>query len=189
MTKTIDIVPRWAEVHYRKGTRRPLYIDTNLAFGTGLHETTRFMARLIEEHADYSSFLDVGTGTGILAMVASFCGAKTIDAIDIDSQSIRVAKENLKANQIKNVKAFRADLSKWSGRKTYDFVAANLVTHDLIGFGRQLVNRVKKGKFLAVSGISLKKLPELRKQFKALPLSEKKIIRGKEWSAILYRRD
>lgn len=189
LTNSFEVVPAWVGFKKnRESPRRAIVIDTNLAFGTGLHETTRFMARLIEEQKGFFSFLDVGTGTGILAIIASFLGAKTIDALEIDPNSIPVARQNLKANHVNNVRIILADIGQWKNAKTYDFVAANLVTQDLIGFGKNLVGRLKSHGLLAVSGISLQKLPKIRKAFAKLPLKELKVLRGKEWSAILYRK-
>lgn len=190
LTERIIVVPRWNTAKYRKEQNKfPIYIDTNLAFGTGLHETTSFMARLIETcRGKFCSFLDVGTGSGILVIVAKFCEAQKLTAIDIDRQSIAVAKTNLAANDIKNVKLLSADLAKWNNKATYDFVAANLVTDDLVNFGQKLVSLVAQQKYLAVSGISLKNLPRLQKSFQQLPLKKIKVFRGKEWSAVLYQR-
>lgn len=189
LTKTIDVVPRWSNVPYRKRAKFSVFIDTNLAFGTGLHETTRFMAELIEScRGSFSTFLDVGTGTGILVVVASFCGAKNLSAIDIDPQSIATAKTNLLANHILNAKLLRADLSKWQHKGNYDFVAANLVTEDLVSFGKKLAALVAPQKYLAVSGISIKNLPRLQKSFGMLPLKKIKVLRGKQWAAMLYKK-
>ncbi len=189
LTDHIVVVPRWNAVKYKPQNKFPIYIDTNLAFGTGLHETTRFMAQLIEScRGKFCSFLDVGTGSGILVIVAGFYGAQKMTAIDIDRQSIAVAKTNLAANNVVNVKLLCADLPKWKHRESYDFVAANLVTDDLVNFGRKLVNLVVPNKYLAVSGILLKNLARLQKSFRQLPLKKIKVLRGKEWSAVLYKR-
>ncbi len=189
LTANIDIVPRWTSAQYQKTNKFPVYIDTNLAFGTGLHETTRFMAQLIElRRGDFISFLDVGTGSGILAIIAHHWGAKKIIAIDIDQQSMAVAQANFKANRVEKVKLQCADVQTWRNKTQYDFVAANLVTDDLLNFGTRLVALVKPQKFLAVSGISLKNLPRLIKAFGELPLKKIKVIRGQQWSAVLYQR-
>lgn len=189
LTAHIDVVPRWTASKYQKTNKFPIYIDTNLAFGTGLHETTRFMAQLIEaRRGEFVSFLDVGTGSGILAIIARHCGAQKITAIDIDQQSIVVAQANLKANRVEKVKLQCADVQTWRHKTRYDFVAANLVTDDLLNLGTRLVALVKAQKFLAVSGISLKNLPRLLKAFRALPLKKIKMIRGQQWSAVLYQR-
>ncbi len=189
LTPNIDVVPRWVKTKYTRKKRSPLFIDTNLAFGTGRHETTHFMALVIEEcRGQFHTFLDVGTGTGILVVVAHFNGARQLTAIDIDKRCLPVAKANLKANDVTNVKLICVDLQEWKTKGKYDFVAANLITDNLISSGKKLAALVKAGKFLAVSGISLKNLSRLEKFFKTLPFKKIKIMRGKEWAAILYKR-
>ena len=93
LTKTFDVVPLWSSSGYQRKKRIPIYLDSILSFGTGLHETTRFMAGLIEAcRGQFETCLDVGTGTGILSVIAYHCGAKTVDAVDIDPMSVQAAK-------------------------------------------------------------------------------------------------
>ena len=190
LTRHFDVVPGWCRRVYRKNKRTPLYIDTTMAFGTGLHETTRFMAQLIDEWRDrFNSFLDVGTGTGLLALVAYHCGADEVYVVDIDKESIRVAKKNLSANGYRFDKALVSDFGADPQlNKRFDFVAANLMTHDLIRLRHKLVAITNPGKFLAVSGISLSNLNKLQQEFRGLPLRCLRIIKGKQWAALLYQR-
>lgn len=188
LTDHFDVVPVWNKKGYRKNKRIPLYIDTTMAFGTGLHETTRFMAQLIDGCRNrFDTFLDIGTGTGLLSLVAYQCGAKDICAIDIDPESIRVAHLNMAANGYRLPNARVADFKKIALKKSFDFVAANLVTHDLIAMRRKITACIKPGKFLAVSGISLPNLPKLRREFRDLPLLCRRVIKGKQWAAVLYQ--
>jgi ribosomal protein L11 methyltransferase len=192
LTKNFDVVPAWCKKDYKPTGRTPLYIDTTMAFGTGLHETTRFMAQLIDEcQGQFETFLDVGTGTGLLSLLAYHCGAKEVWAIDIDGESIRVAKENLAANGYRLDKTLTSDFADAakSLNKRFDFVAANLVTEDLITLRFKILGAVNSGKFLAVSGISLPNLKKLQKMFQGLPLRCRKVIKGKQWAAILYQRE
>ena len=189
LTKNFDVVPAWNKKGYQKNRRIPLYINTTMAFGTGLHETTRFMAQLIDESRDqFDSFLDIGTGTGLLSLVAYRCGARDVCAIDIDPESIRVAHRNVEANGYRLPDARVVDFKKFKSKKYFDFVAANLVTHDLIAMRRKITSRVKPGKYLAVSGISLPNLRKLRKAFRDMPLRCCRVLKGKEWAAVLYQR-
>lgn len=191
LTKTsFDVVPVWASSGYQRKRKIPVYLDTILSFGTGLHETTRFMAGLIEERrGQFETFLDVGTGTGLLAVVAYHCGARAVDAVDIDPMSIQTAKKNLRANGFRCRKMAAVDFASWRTATRYDFVAANLVTHDLVMFGLKLIARVNPGKFLAMSGISLENLPTIKKFFRKQPLRLLKTVSGREWAALLYQRE
>ncbi|VAX36438.1 Ribosomal protein L11 methyltransferase [hydrothermal vent metagenome] len=189
LTKRFKVVPTWLKETTRKNKYELIYIDTSMAFGTGLHETTRFMAQLIEQRfKDVRSFLDIGTGTGILAMIALRCGARELRAMDISEDAVAVAKQNFRENNCVIKDVFAADIQKYRGRKQYDFVAANLITADLIQFGLKIIRFVKPGKYLAVSGISLENLRMFQKNFNQYPLRCLKVKKGKKWAAVLYKK-
>ncbi len=192
LTKSLRVVPSWLKGRDRAPRRqRPLYINTSMAFGSGLHETTRFMAVLIERcRGRFESVLDVGTGTGILSLVALSCGACKVRAIDFNPDCIRVAKANFRTNGYKTGGLAVGDIHCYTDtqKRQYDFVAANLVTHSLIKSGRTLVSLVRPGQYLAVSGVSLENFRHFRKSFQRHPLRCLKVVKGKEWAAFLYRK-
>ncbi len=187
LTPKLMVVPTWQKKKYLKKKTEKIYIDSTVAFGTGLHSTTKFMAQLIEEkEGEFSSFLDIGTGTGILTLVALKSGAAHVKAIDIDAEAVKVAKENFIQNKYDPKVVYCRNIEFLKTIKPVDFVAANLVTHDLIKFQKQILTQVKPGKFLAVSGISIQNLPLLQKVFKKLPVRTEKVLKNKEWAAILF---
>jgi ribosomal protein L11 methyltransferase len=187
--KRFVVIPLWNSQRSTCKRRVPIYLETALAFGTGLHETTRFMAQLIERcQGRFANFLDVGTGTGILAIVAAKCGARMLTAIDYDGSCLPVAKKNLAVNQIRSCQVIKADVNVYPIEKQVDFVAANLHTVDLIRFGKKLTTLVRPGKYLAISGISIPHFKSIRESFRKLPLRCIKICKGKEWVAILNQR-
>ncbi|OGX06958.1 MAG: hypothetical protein A2Z88_04090 [Omnitrophica WOR_2 bacterium GWA2_47_8] len=189
LTPSFDVVPYAWRRQYKPTKRSPVYIDTTGAFGSGLHETTRFMVEFIEfRKGRFDSFLDVGTGTGILSIVAFKCSARDVDALDIDDLAVEVAQKNLKVNGHRFSRIKQQDLKVFKKEKAYDFVAANLVTKTLVAFKRKICSLVKKGQYLAISGISREKLSFLRNEFKGLPLKCLKIKKGKDWAALLYKR-
>ena len=189
LTKKLDVVPVWYKDKYKpRAGRDYVLMDTLLSFGTGLHETTRFMAQFIEEQrGSFKSFLDIGTGTGILCFVALKYGAQDVLGVDIGPLSVQAARDNMKANNLFfSVKL--VDIKKYRSQKTYDFVAANLVTEDLIEHAPKILSFVKKDGLLAVSGISLDNLKRLRKAFSCLPLKLLQISKGKQWTGILFQK-
>jgi len=102
LTKKMDVVPVWYKDKYkpRRGCDA-VFMDTLLSFGTGLHETTQFMAQFIEnEQGRFKSFMDIGTGTGILGLMALKYGAQSVCAIDIGELSVQAARDNMRANQM-----------------------------------------------------------------------------------------
>ena len=189
LTGKLDVVPVWYKDKYKSRRGRDIILmDTLLSFGTGLHETTRFMAQFIEDkQGKFRSFLDIGTGTGILAMVALKYGAQEVVGIDIGELSVQAARDNMKANKLV-FKVQRADIKKYRSELRYDFVAANLITEDLIENAQRILSFVKEGGLLAVSGISLDNLSKLRKKFSTLPLKCLKISKGKQWSGLLFQK-
>lgn len=189
LTPRIDVVPSWLADEYTSTKEHVIYLDTVSAFGTGLHETTQFMSELIEEYAaSCTSFFDIGTGTGILCAVAKIVGAQEIWACDIDEHCIDVAKQNLDRNGMTFDWIEAHDISEFTDQKQFDFVAANLVTQDLVDHGQKIVSFVKEGGYLAVSGISRERLDWLKKEFEQFPLDDLKTVEGKKWSAVLYKK-
>jgi len=189
LTKSFGVVPMRLKKKYRFRRRKPLYIDTDLAFGTGLHATTRFMARFVERCTGrFSSFLDIGTGTGILAMIAAKCHASDITAIDICPRAVAVAKSNCIANECASINIKELDARKIKSKKRYDFVCANIITQDLIGMAEKIISLVKPGQYLAVSGISLNSYDCFRQAYAKYPLRCVKIEKGEGWVAILYKK-
>jgi ribosomal protein L11 methyltransferase len=187
LTRRFFVVPVWHMKKVVPPSRRPIFLDTTLAFGTGLHETTRFMARLIESRrGKFDSFLDIGTGTGILAIVAGFCGATRISALDIEKTSVVTARNNFVRNHLV-CRVVRRDFRKFKNRERVDFAAANLVTEDLILMRRRLCAVVRPGGFLAVSGVALPNLTRVQQAFAQLPLVRLKVVRGRKWAAILFQ--
>ncbi len=190
LTRRIFLIPRFLDdVRCPRG-RVPLYLDTTSAFGTGLHETTRFSARLIESlRGSFRTALDIGTGTGILAAVALLSGAEHVEAFDIDGEAVKAAALNLKGNGLRCAVLKACDVKSYHSRRKFDLVAANLITHDLLFFKARIISFLNPGGYLILSGISLKSIPLIRKGFSA-PSGLKliKILRGKEWSAFLFVR-
>lgn len=188
LTKDFDVVPLWYKDRYKTNKRRALYLDTTLAFGTGLHETTRFMAEFINQYQKGGVFLDVGSGSGILAIMAAQLGSKKVDALDIDHDTIKTAKNNFQKNGLEKIRLKVCDIRDYHVKYFYDFVAANLTMDDLINIKHHLSALVKYDGYLAVSGVLLEQVRRLKRAFQPLPLNLVKIKKGRKWVALLYRK-
>ena len=189
LTKNLTVIPSWLKRQYKLKRGHAVYVDTSSAFGSGLHETSRFMIRIIEYcSGKFKDFLDVGTGTGILTIAARHCGAKMTLSVDVSADAVKTARINLTSNGYPEAALKVADIKYYQDKKQFDFVAANLITHDLIEFGKKLLSFVKPGQYLAVSGISLENLSRLKKSYAHYPLKCLKILKGRQWTAILYKR-
>lgn len=130
------VAPPWSEV--TDGSRILIRIEPGMAFGTGTHETTRLCLKAIEQYFEGGSFLDVGTGTGILAIAAAkLFPEATITACDTDPDAIAIAKENARLNGV-SVQFMVGSLDIDS--RSADFVCANLTTETILKLLPQLLS-------------------------------------------------
>jgi ribosomal protein L11 methyltransferase len=184
------IVPFWERLKFKPGGPRiPVYLEPGSAFGSGYHETTRLIARLLESLAGkIGSFLDIGCGTGILSVVAAKLGAGKITGYDNDKPSIFVAQENFRRNQCENGRFFYAQLKRTKVSGYFDTVGANLLSKTLLEHRERIIARVRPGGHLLVSGIAIQNFPAFRRGFFGAPLRCLKILRGRRWIAVLYKR-
>lgn len=128
----VVVCPSW-ENYSKADNEIVLTLDPGMAFGTGTHDTTRLCIRLIERFVENgTSMLDIGTGSGILAVAALLLGAKNVVGVDIDEVAVRVAKENAELNGVSDsVKFLAGDLTdKVSGK--FNLVSANIVADVII---------------------------------------------------------
>lgn len=151
----IVICPAW-EIYQPTGDELVVRMDPGMAFGTGTHETTRLMIRLLEAYTRPGCrMLDVGTGTGILAICASRLGAGICRAYDIDPTAVRVARDNIRESGLQNITCDRSDLLRQvdlsDGR--YDLITANIVADILIRMMPDVGNYLAPGGHLLLSGI------------------------------------
>jgi ribosomal protein L11 methyltransferase len=145
------IIPPWEE---KRPGRINLVIDPCMAFGTGHHETTRSCLALMEKYADpcaQGCFLDLGTGTGILAIAASKLGCHHVIGIDTDPLAVDAARKNIKINQTPDVEIRGANLSEVKG--TFNVIAANLISGVLVELAGELSSHLNIGGIAILSGI------------------------------------
>ena len=151
----IVICPAWER--YTPATGEiVIRMDPGMAFGTGTHETTRLVIRLLEKYTKAGQrMLDVGTGTGILAICASRLGAEICRAYDIDPTAVRVARENIKDSGLTNVTCDQSDLLKQVSLEggQYDLVCANIVADIIIRMTPDVGKYMKDDAVLLASGI------------------------------------
>jgi ribosomal protein L11 methyltransferase len=180
LTGDIWVVPSWKPVPAE--AKMPIFIDPGMAFGTGTHETTQICSRLIQDFLKTNkceSAFDVGTGTGILAMLMAKLGVPHIKASDIDRECERVSKENLENNKVENVE-WSEDFSRDEG--TYDLIVANIIDGVLVDLKDDFKNHAKASTQFIVSGILLEREQEFLRNFlKDWPLQIHQRLAMKEW--------
>ena len=165
----IVICPAWEKYTPAEG-ELVIRMDPGMAFGTGTHETTRLVIRLLEKYTKAGQrMLDVGTGTGILAICASRLGADICRAYDIDPTAVRVARENIKDSGLTNVTCDQSDLLKQvsleGGR--YDLVCANIVADIIIRMTPDVGTYMKDDAVLLASGIIAERCDDVVACFEA----------------------
>lgn len=186
----LTVVPAWEEY-----TPRPdelvLRMDPGTAFGTATHETTHMMIELLtEEIAGGERVLDVGCGSGILAMAARLLGAASAAAYDLDPEAVRVAERNIADSGLSNVTAAVSDLlfSVDTSEGPYDVVVANIVSDILLRLAPDTPPYLKAGGLFAVSGILSSRADEVRAGITAAGFAFLREKREGDWFAMLFRR-
>ena len=184
----VVVAPAWEEYTPKKG-EKVITLDSGMAFGTGSHETTKMCLEYIEKHLKPGSrVLDIGTGSGILAICEALFGARTVDAVDIDELSVKIAAENAALNGMENIiRVEKGDLlSSASGK--YDFITANIVADVILILLPDISAYMNNGSYLVVSGIITERENEIIGSVQKNGLVIEEIKREKGWSAMLIKR-
>jgi ribosomal protein L11 methyltransferase len=167
-------------------------LDPGMAFGTGTHGTTRLcleaLAGLFEGTAPPRRVLDVGTGSGILAIAAAALGAEEVLACDIDAEACRTASENVAANDVAGRVAVTArPLEELPA--DFDVVLANILAEENVRLADALVSRLAPGGTLVLSGILEEKEALVSEAFARFGLHGPDCSYREEWVCLLYRRE
>jgi ribosomal protein L11 methyltransferase len=176
------IAPPWSKLE-NTDDRLVIRIEPGMAFGTGTHETTRLCLAAIEKYFEGGSFLDVGTGTGILAIAAAMLapGAR-VEACDTDAEAIEIARENAAANQVSAHISFKVG-SVVEGTSSADFICANLTADAIAKLLPSLVG-LSCGR-LVLGGVLETQIDAIIDRLSELAISEVEITQEGEWVAIV----
>ena len=194
----ILIVPSWEEVKAEDKDKMILHIDPGTAFGTGMHETTQLVIRQLKKYVTPDTeMLDVGTGSGILGIVALKLGARHVLGTDLDPCAVPAVAENKEANQIVN-ETFDMVIGNiiddkaiqdQAGYEKYDIVTANILADVLIPQTPVIVNQMKKGAYYITSGILDVKEEVVVEAVKAAGLTVVEVTHQGEWVSVTARKD
>ena len=185
----VTIVPAWEEYEAKEG-ETVIRMDPGMAFGTGTHETTRLVIRLMqEEELAGKRVLDIGTGSGILSICASKLGAKSSHAYDIDPVAVKVAKENAIADGCDNVFVAVSDLLREVDLSMgkYDVCFANIVADIILRMLPDISKYVKAGGAIILSGIINSRADEIRRSVTQHGYTVEKELSENDWVAMLIR--
>jgi ribosomal protein L11 methyltransferase len=164
-----------------------LYIQPGMAFGTGEHPTTQMSAELLCKvlvQEKKAKVLDLGCGTGILAMVAKKMGVKTVWGIDNDPTALEVAQENFSRNKIKEI-VLKETLDET--RQKFQVIVSNILFKTLVELKDKILRHLAPQGFLIISGIVYQDCEALIEEYKNLTLIERK--NKDAWSALLFKNE
>jgi ribosomal protein L11 methyltransferase len=185
------IKPSWETLQAENGDA-VVTLDPGMAFGTGTHGTTRLcleaLAHRFEQSPPPERVLDVGTGSGILAIAAAALGASRILACDIDQEACRTARENSRSNSVEEqIEITDCPLDEID--ESFQVVLANILAEENVRLASQLVAKLAQDGLLILSGILHEKEELVKNAFRPYNLSGPEISRQDEWSCLAYRKE
>ncbi|MGC4095420.1 MAG: 50S ribosomal protein L11 methyltransferase [Polyangiaceae bacterium] len=179
------VQPLWDETPAPYGLGR-IVIRPTLAFGDGAHVTTRLAAQAVERFClalPGASVLDVGTGSGILSLVAALSGAKTAHGIDVDAVALGAARENAELNGLSGVVSFEdAAAPAVSG---FDVVVANLEPRALLGDASRIAHRARDARELIVTGFLRDQAESVSERFAEFGFKELARVEEEDWCLLV----
>lgn len=183
------VKPTW-ETYAAQPGDMVIELDPGMAFGTGTHETTNMCLRLLEKQlSGDSEVMDVGTGSGILAIAAARLGAKDVLAIDVDPDAVKVAKENVALNHVEDrVRVIVGDLVK-SEAMPCDLAVANIVADAICMLAAPLTRHLRKGGLFICSGIIREREADVQEAAKAAGYTPVERLTDGEWVALCLRNE
>jgi len=184
--RTLLIKPSWSQRRSQRG-QAVVVLDPGLSFGTGQHATTGFCLREIvrcRRPEKRQMLLDIGTGSGILAISAAKVGYHPVVGFDVDSDSVRIARSNTRRNRVgRRVMIFRQDLGRASARtrRPFDVVCANLTADVLLQELNRITSFVAPGGRLVLAGVLDHQFPQVPRQYERRGWRLVRTRREKEW--------
>ncbi len=191
------VIPSWEEVKAEDRDKKILHIDPGTAFGTGMHETTQLCIRQLKKHITPETvLLDVGTGSGILAIISLMYGIKHAVGTDLDPCAMEAVRENMEANQIEPER-FEMMIGNLITDKTvqdkvgygkYDIVVANILADVLVPLTPVIVSQLKPGGVYITSGIIDDKEQTVRDAVEASGFEILEVTYQGEWVSVTARK-
>ena len=180
------ILPPWED---KRSGRIKLIIDPGMAFGTGHHETTRSCLVLMERYDGKTGkgrFLDLGTGTGLLAIAASKLGYEQVVAVDTDPLAIEASRKNLELNQVVNIELREGSIIEAPG--TFDCIVANIISSVLILLAHEIASCLRPSGVAIVSGILADQADEVIRAYAQTGLKFIESFPDDKWVSLVLRK-
>lgn len=183
-----DLVSIRATFHENPNLKYDIIIEPKMSFGTGHHETTHMMIQhLLELNLENKKVLDMGSGTGILAIFAEIKGAKPIDAIDIDEWCYTNSIENIERNNCHHITVYQGDAALLADKK-YDIIIANINRNILLADMKIYASCLEKNGILLLSGFYEDDLPMIDEEATNNQLKIVNTITRNKWLSAYYKK-
>ena len=187
-SRHLAIVPQWEDYQPAFSDQQLIKLDPGLAFGTGGHTTTQLVLMALERSlVRPMKVMDIGTGSGILAIAASKLGAKEVLATDISDEAVTAARENIKLNNLDNIEVKKANLLKDTDKK-FDLILANILAEVLVDLIPDLDAHLTENGKVIFSGIDYLQLPKIEKLLDEYGFEIKLKMREGRWIGLLIAR-
>lgn len=191
------VTPSWEEIKPEDQDKKILHIDPGTAFGTGMHETTQLCIRQLKKYITPETvLLDVGTGSGILAIVSLMYGIKEAVGTDLDPCAVEAVRENIEVNGV-NADRFEMmigniisdpEIQDRVGYERYDIVVANILAEVLLPLTPVVKKCLKPGGIYITSGIIAEKEQLVVDAVKVAGMEVLEVTRQNEWVSVTARR-
>ncbi|WP_196890897.1 50S ribosomal protein L11 methyltransferase [Aureivirga marina] len=183
-----DLVSVRAPFHENPNLKYDIVIEPKMSFGTGHHETTNLMIQqLIDLELENKKVLDMGCGTGILAIFAEMKGAQPIDAIDIDNWCYENSLENVERNNCKHISVYEGEASLLEG-KSYDVIIANINRNILLNDIKTYEKCLNEGGILLLSGFYTEDIPMMDEKASNLGMKLDRTLELNNWVSLKYKK-
>ncbi|RYL91569.1 50S ribosomal protein L11 methyltransferase [Sporolactobacillus sp. THM7-4] len=188
--KQITITPTWVDYRSDKKDRHVIELDPGMAFGTGTHPTTVLCIEALERFMPHgASVLDVGTGTGVLAISAAKLGADRVLAVDIDQVAVQSAQLNVKLNKVQNIVQVRQNNLVDNIEPGFDMIVGNLLAEIVVRLAEEGAAAVlKPGGLLIASGIIQTKKSEVKEALAGHGFQVIDELTRKDWVALIAKK-
>ena len=183
-----DLVSIRAPFHENPNLKYDIVIEPKMSFGTGHHETTHMMVQhLLKLDLTNKKVLDMGCGTGILAIFAEMKGAQPIDAIDIDNWCYQNSIENVERNNCSNIAVYEGEASLLVNKK-YDVIIANINRNILLNDMQAYMNCLNDDGIILLSGFYKEDIPIIDEEVSKYQFKIDEIIERNNWVALKYKK-
>ena len=183
-----DFVSIRAPFHKNPNLKYDIVIEPKMSFGTGHHETTHMMVRhLLQLDLEHKKVLEMGCGTGILAIFAEMKGAQPIDAIDIDTWCYENSLENVARNNCEHISVFKGDSALLTNRK-YEVIIANINRNILLSDMEVYANCIQEKGVLLLSGFYQEDISIIDAEVSKYNLKLETFIERNNWVALKYNK-